>query len=160
MSIECFRRAVEFGLSVKRATASRFKSWPSRQMAGCPGRLLSVATFRRVAGLGYRSKRAWSRVRVPPPDPCWPCASTRGSSAVEHVNSQFDFYPSALSAGRGSWIIGTRQQRFNSAPPLRRRWCNASTLGNSTVVLLPAQFRWAEVRGLSRVVGSSPIAGS
>src|SRR5438874_5698262 len=38
-----FRRAVEFGLSAKRETASGFKSRPSRQMAGFPSRLLSVA---------------------------------------------------------------------------------------------------------------------
>jgi hypothetical protein len=40
-----FRRAVEFGLSVKRETASGFKSRPSRHMAGFPTRLLSVVPF-------------------------------------------------------------------------------------------------------------------
>lgn len=30
----------------------------------------------------------------------------RGSSVVEHVNSQFVSYPSVLSAGRRSWVIG------------------------------------------------------
>jgi hypothetical protein len=39
---------------VKRATASGFKSRPSRPVAGLPTRLLSVYPFRRVVGLGYR----------------------------------------------------------------------------------------------------------
>ena len=30
----------------------------------------------------------------------------RGSSMVEHVNAQFVSYPSVLSAGRRSWVIG------------------------------------------------------
>jgi len=65
------RRAAEFGLSVKSRICgtSGFKSRPSRQSAGFPARSLSVAVFRRVAGLGYRSISAWSRVRVPPPAP-------------------------------------------------------------------------------------------
>ena len=46
-----FRRAVEFGLSVKRATASGFKSRPSRQMAGFPTRLSSVINQGRAAVL-------------------------------------------------------------------------------------------------------------
>jgi len=51
-----FRRAVEFGLSAKRETASGFKSCPSRQMAGFPSRLLSVVTFRDgPLRFGYRT---------------------------------------------------------------------------------------------------------
>ena len=45
----------------------------------------------------------------------------RGSSVVEHVNSQFVSYPSVLSAGRRLWVIGTVGWRFKSALPLRRK---------------------------------------
>src|SRR6266498_5241955 len=51
-------------------------------------------------------------------------------------------------AGRRLWVIITRQQRFNSAP-LLRRWCNESTLGNSTVVLLPASFQRPTIRNIA-----------
>src|SRR5688500_3981713 len=43
----------------------------------------------------------------------------RSSSVVEHVNSQFVSYPSVLSAGRRSWVVGTVGWRFKSALPLR-----------------------------------------
>lgn len=46
-----FRRAVEFGLSVKSARMSGFKSRPSRQMAGFPTRSLSVINQGRAAVL-------------------------------------------------------------------------------------------------------------
>jgi hypothetical protein len=45
-----------------------------------------------------------------------------------------------LLAGRRLWVIGTRQRRFNSAPRSIPRWCNVSTLGNSTVAFLSAYF--------------------
>lgn len=51
---ECqFRRAVEFGLSDKRETASGFDPRPSRQMAGFPTRPLSVAQFIGPKVVGY-----------------------------------------------------------------------------------------------------------
>ena len=48
-----FRRAVEFGLSVKSERMSGFKSRPSRQMAGFPTRFLSVAYFIGPKVVGY-----------------------------------------------------------------------------------------------------------
>ena len=55
-----FRRAVEFGLSVKRETASGFEPCTigkpmAPQLALCPSYWPCASTFRRVAGLGYRS---------------------------------------------------------------------------------------------------------
>ena len=65
-----FRRAVEFGLSVKSERTSGFKSRLSRQMAGFPARLLSVilavrqhfSTGRRI-GLSLITTRSLVRVQ-------------------------------------------------------------------------------------------------
>ena len=55
LSIESFGRAVEFGLSVKRETASGFKPRPSRPMAGFPTHLLSVFHLVGPNADGFRS---------------------------------------------------------------------------------------------------------
>jgi hypothetical protein len=78
---------------------------------------------------------------------------------AEHVHSQFVSYPSVFLAGRRLWFIGTRQWRFNSAPRTIPQWCKGSAPGNSTVAFLSAFDLMGRSRGLSRVVGSSPIPG-
>jgi hypothetical protein len=137
LSIKSFRRAVEFGLSAKRETASGFECRTIGQpmdshLAFCPSLFRAgplcfdyrtgssteteqpvqtgrhgfdsrpekakpslarplLADFRRVAGLGYRLIRAWVAGSSPAPG-----SRCRGSSVVEHANSQFVSYPSVF----------------------------------------------------------------
>ena len=134
-----FRRAVEFGLSVKRVTASGFESRPSRKDGWVPNSFFVRRRFR--AGplhFGYRTGSSTAPEHPVQTGRCgsipvrkhrscplsvpsfksvfdgsldWVIAlddvvagsipasgsSRRGSSVVEHVNSQFVSYPSVFS---------------------------------------------------------------
>ena len=94
-----FRRAVEFGLSVKSERMSGFKSRPSRQMAGFPTRFCPSPLF--------DGSQDWVIAHNDVVAGSSPASGTtcRSSSVVEHVNSQFVSYPSVLSAGRRLWVL-------------------------------------------------------
>ena len=94
-----FRRAVEFGLSVKRATASGFEPCTigqlmDSQLVSCPS-------------LPFDGSQDWVIVHHDVVAGSSPASGTkcRSSSVVEHVNSQFVSYPSVLSAGRRLWVL-------------------------------------------------------
>ena len=113
-----------------------------------------VPIFRRVAGLGYLDKDA-----VAGSSPAFG-SKCRNSSAVEHVNSQFVSYPSVFLRAVDCGLSTTRQRRFNSAPGSILGWCNASTPGNSTIAFLSVSFQMGRSRGLSPVIGSTPICST
>ncbi len=90
-----FRRAVEFGLSVKSERTSGFKSLPSRQMAGFPTRLLSVVLvvrqhFQRAVDCGFSWTRQWRFKSAPRSTPRWCNASTPGKSMVAFLSAALD----------------------------------------------------------------------
>ena len=103
---ECqFRRAVEYGLSVKREIASGFEPRPSRQY----GWVSISPLVRRIARAPalFDGSQDWVIAHNDVVAGSSPASGTkcRSSSVVEHVNSQFVSYPSVLSAGRRLWVL-------------------------------------------------------
>ena len=132
---------IELVAQMRRASRENGKTWvrfPSRKIetVSCLSFVRRISTGRRI-GLSLITTR--SPVRVRPPEPFWPCASTRGSSVVEHVNSQFVSYPSVFKRAVDCGLSRTRQWRFNATPRSIPWCCNASI------------FRWAEVMGYRRL---------
>jgi len=88
-------------------------------------------------------------------------STCRSSSVVEHVNSQFVSYPSVLSAGRRSWVIGN----WRLAVQIRLRVsARIAQSGRATVLPksppCPLVFQMGRSHGLSPVIGSTPICST
>jgi hypothetical protein len=133
-----FRRAVESGLSEQRETASGFKSRPSRQMAGFPTRLLSVAST--VIGpnvAGYLTQRQSSGL-VPELQVRFLCPTSASC-------------PILFSTGRRIGLSPHKREVAGSSPASgnQRRSSSEVERVTSQFVSYPSPFQRAVDRGFS-----------